>query len=96
VPCGTDSVDLALGTTTLRQRGMPRILTKGAPSTFVQLHRAGHADDLCLSLTPILIGPGPGRIVAGEGAPAPTTGLSLPGLLEEDGALFVRYLIHPA
>ena len=50
-------------------------------------------DELCLTLSPMLAGPGPGRIVAGPEHPA--VRLALAGLLEEDGALFTRYARHP-
>ncbi len=50
-------------------------------------------DELCLTLSPILAGPGPGRIEAGPQHPA--VRLALAGLLEEDGALFTRYARHP-
>jgi hypothetical protein len=50
-------------------------------------------DELCLSVTPMMIGPGPERIVAG--APWPSSmPLTLTGLLEEDGALFMRYALQ--
>ena len=49
-------------------------------------------DELCLSLTPKLVGPGPARITAGDDWPHARP-LTLAGLLEEDGALFARYLV---
>ena len=55
---------------------------------------AGAVDELCLSLTPKLAGPGPGRITNGaEWAEA--LDVDLVGLLEEDGALFCRYRVNP-
>ena len=56
---------------------------------------AGVVDELCLSITPLLAGPGPGRIVAGasRGRAIPGDSTST-GLLEEDGALFCRYRVE--
>jgi len=51
----------------------------------------GVVDELCLSISPILTGPGAIRIVAGATWPAQREGLRLTSLLEEDGALFARY-----
>ena len=75
----------------LEDRGFRRILSEGGPTSFAELAAApGVVDELCLSLTPLLAGPGPARITAG--APwARSRALDLTGLLEEDGALFLRY-----
>jgi riboflavin biosynthesis pyrimidine reductase len=91
VICGEQDVDLALARAELAARGHTRILCEGGPTLFAQLARAGVADELCLSLTPILTGPGARRIVAGELWPDGPRPLRLTGLLEEDGALFCRY-----
>jgi riboflavin biosynthesis pyrimidine reductase len=74
----------------LRPRGA--ILCEGGPSLFAALVGAGVVDELCLTLSPLLAGPGPGRI---ESGPAhPPARLELRGLLEEDGALFHRYAVR--
>ena len=76
----------------LRARGLRRILCEGGPSLFAGIAGAGLLDELCLTVSPLLAGPGPGRIVAGpEHAPVP---LTLTTLLEEDGALFHRYVVR--
>jgi riboflavin biosynthesis pyrimidine reductase len=67
-----------------------RVLCEGGPGLFASLVAAGLADELCLSLAPLLAGPGPGRIVAGD--PHPPAALTLGHVLEEDGMLFLRYL----
>jgi riboflavin biosynthesis pyrimidine reductase len=51
---------------------------------------ADRVDELCLTLSPLLAGPGPGRIVRGMPLVEPL-GLSLAGLLEQDDFLFLRY-----
>ena len=75
----------------LHRRGP--ILCEGGPSLFAALVGAGLVDELCLTLSPILAGPGPGRIESGPQHPA--AHLALAGLLEEDGALFTRYAVDP-
>jgi riboflavin biosynthesis pyrimidine reductase len=94
--CGDDDVDLAVARRALEDRGLTRILSEGGPTLFGDLANAGVVDELCLSLSPLLAGPGARRIIAGElwsGAPVR---LELTGLLEEDGALFLRYGVLPA
>ena len=90
--CGEDEVDLALARRELEARGWRRILAEGGPTLFAQLVAAGVVDELCLSLTPFLVGPGPiSRILGGPGAWSVPQELRLIGALEEDGALFLRY-----
>jgi riboflavin biosynthesis pyrimidine reductase len=89
--CGSDLVDLALARAALAERGLTRILSEGGPIAFTHLAAAGVVDELCLSLTPKLVGPGPTRITAGADLWTQPRALQLAGLLEEDGALFLRY-----
>jgi riboflavin biosynthesis pyrimidine reductase len=79
----------------LEERGLRRILSEGGPTAFADLVAGGVVDELCLSLSPVLVGPGPARITAGAQWEAPV-GLRLVGLLEEDGALFLRYRGSPS
>jgi riboflavin biosynthesis pyrimidine reductase len=81
--------DLPAAVAHLHQRGP--ILCEGGPTLFATLVGDGLVDELCLTLSPLLAGPGSGRIVAGPQHPA--AGLALAGLLEEDGALFTRYTV---
>lgn len=90
IECGEQELDLAAACAALRARGLRRILCEGGPTLLASLAEEGLVDELCLSVSPLLAGPGAGRIVAG--APWPDTlGLTLVGLLEEDGAFFSRY-----
>jgi riboflavin biosynthesis pyrimidine reductase len=91
VVCGGDSVDLALARAALEQRGLTRILSEGGPTSFGSLAAGGVVDELCLSVSPLLVGPGPTRITAGAAPWDTPVALRLTGLLEEDGALFLRY-----
>lgn len=93
VLCGEHAVDPALARAALVDRGHRRILSEGGPTLFGEFAGAGAVDELCLSVTPLLAGPGPMRVMAGPAWPA-TRPLELTGLLEEDGALFVRYRVR--
>jgi riboflavin biosynthesis pyrimidine reductase len=90
VLCGDDDVDLALARGALAERGLRRILCEGGPTLLGGLADARLVDELCLSFTPLLAGPGARRIVGGQ-AWARTLSVRLTGLLEEGGALFSRY-----
>lgn len=89
--CGDDVVEPALARAALEERGFARILCEGGPITFAHLAAAGVVDELCLSLTPMLVGPGPGRITAGADSWRVPGLLRLTGVLEEDDAIFLRY-----
>jgi riboflavin biosynthesis pyrimidine reductase len=90
VVCGEDDVDPLLARAALENRSLHRIAAEGGPHAFAMQVAAGMVDELCLSVTPKMVGPGPARIVGG----AEWTLIrdsELIGLLEEDGALFARY-----
>jgi riboflavin biosynthesis pyrimidine reductase len=92
--CGDEIVDLGAARVALRERGLTRLLCEGGPTLFADLAQAGLVDELCLTVSPQLAGPGAGRIMAGASWPLNMAGrnpLRLEGLLEEDEALFCRY-----
>jgi riboflavin biosynthesis pyrimidine reductase len=90
IECGDDQLDIAQIIGALRARGLRRVLCEGGPTLLATIAEAGVMDELCLTVSPVLVGPGPGRLTAGAGWSGPR-GTSLIGLLEEDGALFCRY-----
>lgn len=88
-------VDLAAAVEELRARGLTRILLEGGPRLMASAVRARTLDELCLTISPMLAGPGAPRIVAGAEWPADfLPQLRLTGLLAEDDALFCRYLVQ--
>jgi riboflavin biosynthesis pyrimidine reductase len=91
IVCGDADVDLPSARAALEERGLRRILCEGGPTLFAVIANAGVMDELCLSITPLLAGPGSRRIVAGGLWHGNPHELRLTGLLEEDGALFCRY-----
>lgn len=82
------SLKEALGA--LEDRGLGRVLCEGGPLLLGQLAAAGLLDELCLTVSPLLAGPGAPGIVAGS--PFPARGLALAHVLEDDGTLFCRYV----
>ncbi|WP_116247180.1 dihydrofolate reductase family protein [Nocardiopsis sp. FIRDI 009] len=95
VSVGPEHIVNALG-----ERGLFRVLTEGGPHLLAEFVAAGLLDELCLTLSPHLLGAGSPRVVAGgPGTPgAPTrasvrnTPVRMAHLLEADGNLFARYL----
>ncbi|MDT3444799.1 MULTISPECIES: pyrimidine reductase family protein [unclassified Pseudofrankia] len=90
VVCGDERVELKAALAELVARGLPRVLTEGGPLLHAQLAGAGLLDELCLTVAPLLGGPGHLGIVAGLPWPS-ARAMELAHLLEEDGTLFLRY-----
>jgi riboflavin biosynthesis pyrimidine reductase len=100
IVAGRESVDIVAAITALAGRGHRRILTEGGPYLLSQIIEAGLLDDLCLTLSPVLAGPGADRIAAGHGPLREPAGvdpgrLSLAHVLADDGHLLCRY-VRPA
>lgn len=88
--CGEQSVDPVAALAALAGLGLRHVLCEGGPGLLAQLAGAGLLDELCLTLSPLLAGPGAPRIVRGEpwAGPRPAR---LTQLLEDGGLLFARY-----
>jgi riboflavin biosynthesis pyrimidine reductase len=100
IVAGDVRVNLAAALDTLSGRGHRRILTEGGPHLLNQLTGAGLLDELDLTFSPVLAGPGAGRIVQ-QAADAPGGGdpggyrphhLTLAHVLTDEGHLLCRYL----
>ena len=90
VVCGEQWVDFAIAIHELGERGHRKLLCEGGPVVLRQLVAAGLVDELCLSLSPVLVGGGPGRITAGD-LLEPAASARLTHLFEDAGTLFSRY-----
>ncbi|MFB4287973.1 pyrimidine reductase family protein [Nonomuraea sp. ATR24] len=88
IVAGEESVDLAAALAALHERGLTRVLCEGGPLVNAQLAAAGLVDELCLTVSPALIGGDAARIL--NGAPSHVK-LELSQVLEEEGVLFCRY-----
>ena len=88
VVAGDDDVDLAAAVDALAGRGLTRLLCEGGPSLLADVAAAGRLDELCLTISPQLVGGDGPRILHGADldlAVTPTL------LLEQDGVLLARY-----
>ena len=92
IVAGQDKVDLAAALTALADRGLSRVNCEGGPHLLGQVAAAGLLDELTLTVSPTLAGPGAGRIVAG--APFAADRMTLTQVLAEDAYLFCRYLVE--
>ncbi len=94
---GEEEVELATAVDALAGLGYRHMLTEGGPHLLNQIAGAGLLDELCLTLSPLLAGPGAGRIVQG---PVPLRApdgeaarpLTLAHVLADEGHLLCRYV----
>ncbi|MET9066125.1 pyrimidine reductase family protein [Streptosporangium sandarakinum] len=89
IVAGRDRVDLALAVKELGGRGLGRVLCEGGAKLNAQLAAAGLIDELCLTVSPLLIGGDAARVLDG---PASLTRLRLAHVLEDEGFLLTRYV----
>jgi riboflavin biosynthesis pyrimidine reductase len=88
---GEETVDLGAALGALADRGLTRVVCEGGPHLLADVAAAGLLDELCLTLAPVLAGPGASRILAGQQQDARP--LELRQLLAGDnGFLFARYV----
>jgi riboflavin biosynthesis pyrimidine reductase len=94
VVAGEQRVDPRLALAELGRRGHRVVLCEGGPSLLAEIAAADALDELCLTLAPLLAGGTSPRILAGPLPNAPVE-LDVTSVLEEGGALFLRYLRPP-
>jgi len=91
VVAGAGQLDIGTALDALGERGLGKVLCEGGPTLLGAVVEAGRLDELCLTLSPLVAGGPAGRIVE-----LPTTqqiALSAEHILEQDGALFLRYTV---
>jgi riboflavin biosynthesis pyrimidine reductase len=79
----------------LARRGYTRVLAEGGPSLLAQIAGEGLLDELCLTVSPVLVGGQARRIMSGGSAgdlPGAPGSLQLAHVLTDDGFLFCRYV----
>lgn len=89
IVAGGDRLDLDAALDALAERGFRRVLCEGGPTLLAEVSAAGRLDELCLTLTPRLVGGDAWRIMRGA---ALDQSLELAHLLEDDSTLFARYV----
>jgi riboflavin biosynthesis pyrimidine reductase len=93
VIAGEHDVDLGRALNAIAERGARSVLAEGGPSLNAQLAGAGLLDELCLTLSPSVVGGAAKRIVTGA-ALDPRSPLYLRSVCEDGGYLFLRYRTH--
>lgn len=92
IRAGTGSVDLAAALGVLRrEHGVASVLCEGGPTLNTQL-ADGLLDQLCLTVSPSLVG-GASKTILADVALAAPLGLSLASALVADSELFLRYRV---
>lgn len=94
VVAGEDAVEPVRALAALAERGHRVVLCEGGPALLAQVVAAGLLDELCLTVSPMLVGGNGPRILDGAHADGPSA-LTLASVLEHEGTLFLRYLAAP-
>ena len=89
VVAGDGDVDLAAAVDALAARGLRRVLCEGGPSLLADVAAAGRLDELCVTVSPQLVGGDGPRILHGTELDVV---LQPALLLEQDGMLLARYV----
>jgi riboflavin biosynthesis pyrimidine reductase len=87
---GEDEVDFPAALRQLGERGTRVVLCEGGPTLNGQLLSAGLVDEVCLTVSPVLVG-GRGPRISGWDDPQPALGLELVSGCETEGVLLLRY-----
>lgn len=90
IAVGDDEIDLAAMVAALHERGATQLLSEGGPNLFNSMIAADLITELCLTVSPLMVGGGPGRITAGP--PGPSREMSLRHALSLQDMLFLRYV----
>jgi riboflavin biosynthesis pyrimidine reductase len=93
ITTGADAVDLRDAIAQLRDRGLGCVLAEGGPGLNSELTRDGLLDELCLTLSPRIVGGDGPRIIAGDQFKPPIEP-TLVHLLQEDHFLFLRLALR--
>lgn len=91
VVAGGEAVEPGLALAALAERGHQVALCEGGPNLLAQLVAAGVVDELCLTVSPLLVGGAGPRILDGGAVTRPLR-LVLESALEDEGFLLLRYL----
>ena len=89
VVCGDEMVEASAMLEALAERGLTQVLCEGGPHLFGDLIDADAVDELCLTLSPTLVGGSAGRIV--RGAPEAVRRMRLLHAIPSEDFVFLRY-----
>src|SRR5918992_672202 len=95
IVAGREDVDIRAAVDALIARGHRRLLCEGGPILLAQVAAAGLLDELCLTLSPVLLAGDAARIL--NGTPLPEPGhFGLAHVLTGEDHLFLRYVAKNA
>lgn len=89
---GDETIDIATALGQLRKEGDEIVLCEGGPSLNHQLAADGLLDELCLTISPRLVGGPSGRLLRGATPLEPPRAFDLLRLVSCDSLLFARHL----
>ncbi|WP_062998494.1 pyrimidine reductase family protein [Nocardia mikamii] len=90
IEAGQSTVTAADIRRVLGERGLLRVLCEGGPSLFGELIGASAVDELCLTVSPLLVGGTAGRIAVSPTA-LPTPMSLRHALIDDDGTVLTRW-----
>lgn len=90
IVAGRDDVDFSRVVEELAARGLRRMLCEGGPTVLARAAAEGALDELCLTVSPMLVAGDPARILNGPHLPEPSR-MRLASLYTEEDFLFLRY-----
>jgi riboflavin biosynthesis pyrimidine reductase len=90
ITAGETEVDLRSALDSLCGRGLSGVLCEGGPTLLRSLLEEDLVDELCLSISPVLVGPQHVGLL-GQAALSHQVRFELSGLIEGDGLLLTRY-----
>jgi riboflavin biosynthesis pyrimidine reductase len=86
---GDTDADLHRVLSVLAERGLGRVLCEGGPHLLADIVRTGVLDELCYTMTPLVVGGHAARLL--DGAPMPPRPWRLAHIIEDDGTLLTRW-----
>ncbi|HMS25566.1 MAG TPA: pyrimidine reductase family protein [Acidimicrobiia bacterium] len=89
IECGSHDVDLALAIKELASRGLTSLLCEGGPTLNADLLSAGLVNELCLTISPLIVQGSGKKIFDGSQLETPA-GFDTTHVFMEDGFLFLR------
>jgi riboflavin biosynthesis pyrimidine reductase len=92
ITAGRDALDVDALLSALAGRGFQSIHSEGGPTLLGAFQAADRVDELCLTVSPLLVGGPAGRIAGGAAAAEDARDMELAQILRAGSMLFLRYL----